>query len=245
LDTVMLHNVLARFLAWLIDAGTSNTHALDNALVALASVSAVLWAGCLITWQLKAWSPERTASLDFFTIAFLVALLALFLEPLGVRIAMLLLVVSAIRGVRNTKKNLRTPQEMKASAKPQFQSLPDDAWERIAQNNRRYYRAILRTPIYFAVLFFWPYQLATCFVSLIALGVGATAVGAALNATEDKLSPELTLTNNILSNISRQLQEVIERLNTTADAPTPEPTTSNNMLANISRQLRQLIGKLK
>jgi integrase len=210
--TTMFHSMASRFLTWLLATGTSNTHTLDNALAALASVSAVLWAGCLITWQLKAWSPERTASLDFLSIAFLVALLALFLEPLGFRIAMIILVAASVQYAWARRRGLRTPQEIKAAAKPRFQSLTDDAWERIAENNKRYYRAVLRLPIYFAALFIWPYQLATCFVSVVALAVGVSAVTTALNTTEDKLSPQLTTMNSLLVSISKQLQELISRL---------------------------------
>ena len=58
----------------------------NDALIAIASVSAVVWTGGLIAWQIKAWTLSRNFALDMLQTAFMASIISLVAHPPTFRI---------------------------------------------------------------------------------------------------------------------------------------------------------------
>jgi len=144
----------------------SLTRSQDTALFAIASVSAVVWTGGLISGQIKQWNVVLPVSLDLVQCAFMGAVFKIFVPALGFRYlatAFLLyyIAASSIGIWRNRNTNWA-----KAKLGSKLTMLNDEQWNAIAKTNRLYSIITLASVSLFVLAIVWPYPIAVCWLRI-------------------------------------------------------------------------------
>ncbi|HEY1680440.1 MAG TPA: hypothetical protein VGF98_02225 [Candidatus Tumulicola sp.] len=133
----------------------------DTALIAIASVSALIWASGLILYQLKPWTLWRAATLGFASTAFMAALFALFVTPVVLRyitLSFFILYVglALLTIVRFRNRNFARNKARETAKHPNLAGYRDDQWRGIFRNQRLHAWVGVLPLTTYPIVFFWP-----------------------------------------------------------------------------------------
>ena len=178
----------------------------DTALFAIASVSAVVWTGGLISWQIKQWNLYIPVSLDLVQTAFMGAIFGLFVHPLTFRyLATGFLVLFTVQSIASLWLN-RNHNYVKNKFATTF-TLTDERWDAVAKVNRTYATITLCSMILYVMIIVWPYPTVIAWFATIALFVGYQLIIGFMNSTPDKTSAIIPAIG-----MMGQLNTIIEQL---------------------------------
>jgi hypothetical protein len=175
-----------------VDATGDIARSQETALIAIASVAAVLWTGGLIAFQLKGWSVSLGVGLDFASNAFMAALFALFVWPLTLRYVATFfffayVVLNGWVIYKNRGANVEIQKASYEKKHPELEEASVEDWARFMAQRRRYmtiqlcmlapYLAVVCEPFQTVVSWFAAlYTLASYQMILYAFITGPNAV---------------------------------------------------------------------
>lgn len=166
----------------------------DNALIAIASVSAVAWTGGLVAYQIKRYTVGRAFALDILQASFMGCVFGLFMTPLTLRYVAtaftLFYVYSSVYALLFQYKNI---ESVRKRLKGEAKTLPDDVVDKIRETGRRYAWLTLASMIAYVAIIVWPYPETLAGVAALLLFAGYQTVVWQLNTAPDKLTLESLL----------------------------------------------------
>lgn len=186
----------------------------DMALVAIASVAAVVWTGGLVSYQLKQYTVARSVGLEIVQASFIGSVFALFMQPVTLRIVVTVFTVYYVsmflyalfvqyRDVTATRK---THKEI-------VDKLSDDDVIVLWKTTRRYIFYSLLSMILYVCVIVWPYPKEVAWIASVALYVGLQAIMSHLNTAPDRGSSEASKIG-WRTTLMGQLQTLISQVGT-------------------------------
>jgi len=176
----------------------------NDALIAIASVSAVVWTGGLIAWQIKAWTLSRNFALDMLQTAFMASIISLVAHPPTFRIvATFFLLYYGIGSIVGLAKNRNGDTWNKWFGKKYPNITTAEQRENVAKSNREYSAFTMGTMVYYAVAIVWPYPTVVAWLSALLIYNGYQKLNEHFSVAPDK--PTLEAAIGILGLLMAQL----------------------------------------